>query len=178
MTALASNGILILIPVFNDWEPVALLLAQLDSAVHESGLNPEVLLIDDGSTEPVSDNLRSLRFQSIASVDILTLRRNLGSQRALAVGLCYVEAQRPCRAVVVMDGDGEDAAADVPKLLQKFDEERGEKAVFARRIKRSESWWFRAGYTAYRILHPLLTGIAVRVGNFCVCRFRFSRGWW
>ena len=173
MIELTPDGILILIPVFNDWEAVAMLLGQLDKAAEGSGFRPEIVLVDDGSTQPVSNDLLGLSYQNIASVDILSLRRNLGHQRALAVGLCYIETQRHCRAVVVMDGDGEDAAMDVPKLLQKFEQGEGRKAVFAERIKRSEIWWFRLGYAAYRMLHPALTGIAVRVGNFCVLPYPF-----
>jgi hypothetical protein len=40
--------------------------------------------------------------------------------------------------------------------------------VFAARAKRMESVWFQAFYRIYQVLHRVLTGIEVRVGNFSV----------
>jgi len=68
----------------------------------------------------------------------------------------------------VMDGDGEDAPADVPRLLNRAATEGDRAVVFAERVRRSESWRFRVGYHTYRVIHRLLTGHKVRVGNFSV----------
>jgi hypothetical protein len=141
-------------------------MRQLDT--HLQGYPAHVILIDDGSTAAPPDHWGSLPLQFIEQVEILRLRRNLGHQRALAVGLSYIEANRPCRAVLVMDGDGEDDPADVPRLLGRLEEEHDGTIVFAQRAKRAEGLGFRAGYVVYRFLHRLLTGIAVRVGNFSV----------
>jgi glycosyltransferase involved in cell wall biosynthesis len=126
------------------------------------------LLVDDGSNEPAPETWTSTAWSSFQRVDVLTLRRNLGHQRALAVGLCHVEANIPCRAVLVMDGDGEDAPLDIPRLLDRLEREQYAKIVFAERTKRSESTVFRIFYHLYRLLHVFLTGISVRVGNFSV----------
>ena len=67
-----------------------------------------------------------------------------------------------------MDGDGEDDPADVPRLVERCRDERFEKIVFAERSKRSESLVFRTFYELYKIIHILLAGIRVRVGNFSV----------
>jgi glycosyltransferase involved in cell wall biosynthesis len=163
-----TRQVVFLIPVYNDWEAVGMLLNQLDRAVAEVGQPLSVVLIDDGSTDIIPDELRCLKLSHLQSVDILTLRRNLGHQRALAVGLCHVQAAIPCRAVLVMDGDGEDSPADVPRLLAKLDEAHDRQIVFAERTRRSESWLFRVFYHVYRIVHLALTGIPVRVGNFSV----------
>jgi glycosyltransferase involved in cell wall biosynthesis len=123
--------------------------------------------VDDGSTVPRTDQngfAQALRMH----VDVVTLRRNLGHQRAIAVGLALIEKSILCRAVVVMDGDGEDAPADIVRLLDEQDRDEMPAVVFAERTKRSESVTFRFGYFAYRMLHRVLTGIPVRVGNFSV----------
>jgi polyisoprenyl-phosphate glycosyltransferase len=164
----AESDILILIPVFNDWEAVAMLLELLDRAMMEIESHPRVLLVDDGSTEPVPPDFDRRRLEWIRQIDVLGLRRNLGHQRALAIGLCWVEAKIPCRAVVIMDGDGEDAPEDVPRLLRAFAEKGERTIVFAERTRRSESWWFAFLYHSYRLLHYILTGVRVRVGNFSV----------
>ena len=46
---------------------------------------------------------------------VLRLRRNVGHQRAIALGLTYLQVEAGCEAVIVMDADGEDRPADVPR---------------------------------------------------------------
>ena len=163
-----GDQILILIPLFNDWDASRLLLAQLDETLGQTGRTADVLIIDDGSTLPRDSGYPGPSFHAIRQIEVLALRRNLGHQRAIAVGLAYVEQHRPCRVVVLMDSDGEDAPADVPRLLAKFEEEGEAKIIFAERTRRSESWVFVVFYTLFKILHVLLTGQGVRVGNFSV----------
>jgi polyisoprenyl-phosphate glycosyltransferase len=163
----SKNGIVILIPVFNDWDAVSLLLTQLDHELKELRKPVHIILIDDGSSESIPDQF-GIHLSSIQSIHVLTLRRNLGHQRALAIGLSFVEANIHFDALVVMDGDGEDAPGDVKKLLSRFESEGYKHIVFAERTLRSEGLTFRVFYRIYRVLHRLLTGIQVRVGNFSV----------
>jgi glycosyltransferase involved in cell wall biosynthesis len=163
-----SRGAVIMIPVFNDWASLAQLLPRLDAVLASHFLMVDVLVVDDGSTiEPAAD-LKNLDFASLRRIDVLRLRRNLGHQRAIAVGLAYIEDSLSAEAVVVMDGDGEDDPADVPRLLERLDEEGNEPIVFAERAKRSESFVFQVFYGLFKLLHLLLTGTGVRVGNFSV----------
>ncbi|MDQ6758732.1 MAG: hypothetical protein M3Z32_02560 [Acidobacteriota bacterium] len=50
---MTSQRTVVLIPMFNDWAAAGLLLDDLDRALTGQALSPEVLLIDDGSTEPM-----------------------------------------------------------------------------------------------------------------------------
>jgi glycosyltransferase involved in cell wall biosynthesis len=160
--------IVVLIPLFNDWEAADLLLDGLDAAFVQSRWPVDVLLVDDGSTETPPAGFAQRRFAALQSVDILTLRRNLGHQRAIAVGLVYVYQNRPCSAVIVMDSDGEDRPEDIPGLLERFRDNGEASIVFAARSKRLERLPFRVLYQIYRLIHRLLTGDPVRVGNFSV----------
>jgi hypothetical protein len=54
----------------------------------------------------------------------------------------------------------------VPALLKKFHQEAGAKIIFGERTKRSREPHVCALYHLYRLLHRVLTGISVRVGNF------------
>ncbi|CAK8991824.1 Undecaprenyl-phosphate 4-deoxy-4-formamido-L-arabinose transferase (Undecaprenyl-phosphate Ara4FN transferase) (Ara4FN transferase) [Durusdinium trenchii] len=166
----STGGVIVLIPVYNDWESVSQLLPMIDAALaeHSETTAISVLLVDDGSTEAVGDSLRALDLPHLARVDVLRLRGNVGHQRAIALGLSFVDAERPCRAVIVMDGDGEDDPADLPRLIVAFEERDGRDVVFAERLRRSEGGVFVVCYHLYRILHWWLTGIAVRVGNFSI----------
>ena len=125
--------------------------------------------MDDGSSVPRPPGfLAGERLLSIREVEHLRLRRNVGHQRAIAIGLAHVHAQLPCQAVLVMDGDGEDRPSDVSSLLRKLEDCGRGRIVFAERTRRSEGLVFSFFYHLYRSLHRLLTGYAVRVGNFSV----------
>lgn len=163
----------IVMPVYNDWAAVARLLPLVDATLNAVGRRARILLVDDASTlQPASGWPRD--FGSVDSVAILRLRRNLGHQRAIAIGLVYVyqnfvSGQKPGIAgLVVMDADGEDRPQDLPALLEAFAAEGGKKIVFAARVKRLEGLWFRFSYQGYRSLHKALTGVTVRVGNFSI----------
>jgi polyisoprenyl-phosphate glycosyltransferase len=160
------SQLLLLIPIYDDWEAAQLLLARLGDVFAREPIAPDVMLVDDGSTMPIPDALRQRRFASLGRIDVLSLRRNMGHQRAIAIALSFVQARVSPDAVVVMDGDGEDAPEDVPRLVARMRESGDRAIVFAERTRRSESLLFRLFYSLYCTTHRLLTGIPVRVGNF------------
>jgi len=160
--------LMILMPVYNDWQALSLLLPILELELKTAGLRTGLFLVDDGSTVKLPHSLAKIALPSIESIDVLTLRRNLGHQRAIAVGLSYIEANYPNRSVVIMDADGEDCPRDVPRLVHECLAHDNEKIVFAARTRRSEGLIFTFYYHLYRFIHLLLTGIPVRVGNFSI----------
>jgi len=168
------HKVLVLIPIYNDWAAAGLLLPRLDRALMDARLTADVLLVDDGSTDDVpvqcADDWRALD-----CIEVLSLRRNVGHQRAIAIALAFVERHRSPDAVVIMDGDGEDAPEDVPRLLMCLDDNDWSTVVFAERTRRTESVTFKVFYALYRWTHRMLTGIPVRVGNFSVIPFRLLR---
>jgi polyisoprenyl-phosphate glycosyltransferase len=158
--------VLILIPIFNDWAAAARLLTELDAVLGRAGRDARVLLVDDGSSELPPPELAPPAPARLRTIEILQLRRNVGHQRAIAIGLSHAEASIACDAVVVMDGDGEDRPEDVPRLLEELETNGGRALVFAERLRRSEGPLFVTMYALYRWLHRLLTGERVRFGNF------------
>jgi hypothetical protein len=168
MEQVHPTRLVILIPVFNDWSAVALLLPALDHALENCPARVEILLVNDGSTQPLEPALLAQPFEHLHAVQILHLRRNLGHQRAIAVGLVHIHKNLPCAAVLVMDGDGEDRPRDVPRLMEEFRRHGQNTIIFAERAKRLEKIGFRVSYWLYRTTHWLLTGVRVRVGNFSI----------
>ena len=162
-----DDNLVILMPVYNDWGALSLLLPILDRALKTAELKARVLLVDDGSTASEPKIFATL-FESIETIDVLSLRRNLGHQRAIAVGLSYIEVNQPQCSVIVMDSDGEDDPKDVPRLVRECAAHNGERIVFAARTRRSEGCLFTFLYHFYRLIHFLLTGVHVRVGNFSI----------
>jgi glycosyltransferase involved in cell wall biosynthesis len=163
-----SEPLLILIPVFNEWDLLGALLARIDAALAGAGLLADVVLLDDGSTVEHAGHLKLPELTAIDSVEILRLARNLGHQRAISIGLAWASEHRAERTVVVMDGDGEDNPADIPKLLERYRQEGGRKIIFAARTRRMETLQFQVCYRVYQLVHLLLTGYRVRVGNFSI----------
>ena len=160
--------IAILSPVFNDWLSARSLIANLSAAYEESSATLEITLVDDGSTEEPPLDFAAEKYSNVEVVEILRLRRNLGHQRAIAVGLCHLFDKSQCDVVVVMDSDGEDKPCDAARLTEKVVASGGGSIIFAERGRRSENALFKAFYRAYCLVHWLLTGQRIRVGNFSV----------
>src|SRR4051794_9561076 len=108
-----NDRYLVLIPNYNDWRSLELLATTLDQILQAHQIEADLLIVDDGSTTPPGEAIASASYKSLRRIEILRLRRNLGHQRAIAIGLAYVEDKIPCTAVVVMDADGEDDPGDV-----------------------------------------------------------------
>jgi hypothetical protein len=158
----------ILVPVYNDWPAVAMLLDALDREMLSVGRQASVLIVDDGSSMPVGTTFDGVRGEAVTGLEVLHLRSNVGHQRALAIGLAYLDANGGSEPVVVMDGDGEDRPEDVDRLVRLLEHHGGNRVVFAERTRRSEGPVFAVLYWLYRTIHLALTGERVRVGNFCV----------
>jgi hypothetical protein len=162
----SSRDLAVLMPVYDDWPALALLAARLDEALSQAGLTAEIMAVDDGSPVPPAEDLfRGVEHKSLRAITAIRLGRNMGHQRAIAVGLAYIERHRPQSDVVVMDADGEDDAADVVRLLHAGAADRG-RVVFARRAARSEGLRFRIFYRLYQLTYRLLTGTWIALGNF------------
>jgi glycosyltransferase involved in cell wall biosynthesis len=161
--------IVIIMPVYEDWDAALILCRNIDVVLREqNSLHASVLLIDDGSTLTTYQRGLPFRPEAIDQVSVLTLRRNLGHQRAIAVGFAYIQQHWKGDAVVVMDADGEDRPEDIPRLLEAMRDAGRPTAVFAERGRRLESLTFRLMYRCYSLLHRVFTGRDIRFGNFSV----------
>jgi polyisoprenyl-phosphate glycosyltransferase len=160
--------VVILCPLRDDWISAAELVRRIDEAIPSAAYCVEFVLVDDGSQQTCERSIFPSALSAVRTIQILRLRRNLGHQRAIAIGLMHIASTIRCDAVVVMDADGEDTPDGVVKLLAAYSDVGGAKAVFAERRRRLESLLFRSFYVLYKILHRALTGIGVRVGNFSI----------
>jgi len=162
--------VVILMPLRDDWDSATQLIRLLDQTISSHPYNVHILLVDDGSVQSFRSADFKFPFNAVQGIRVLRLRRNLGHQRAIAMGLVHVEKAIQCDAVLVMDADGEDTPDGALQLLRAFS---GATAVFAERSRRTESFVFRLFYQLYRFMHRILTGISVRVGNFSILPSRY-----
>lgn len=159
--------IIIVMPVYEDWESASLLCLALDQCMKTyPEIAASILLVDDGSNKPPPQGFPGARLQAIQSASTLRLRRNLGHQRAIAVALAWVQHNLASDAVLVMDADGEDRPEDIYRLVEAFQASEHPVTVFASRGRRIESFSFKLFYGCYRVLHRLLTGRHIQFGNF------------
>jgi glycosyltransferase involved in cell wall biosynthesis len=159
--------IAVVIPVFNDWEAFAQLLAQLGEQAELEKNDLYVFAIDDGSSELADMAALSVSKGTLSDLRVIHLACNLGHQRAIAVGMVAVNKAGDMDATVVMDSDGEDRPDAVVKLIAAWDKEPG-KIVVARRGRRSERLTFRVFYSIYKLVFRILTGQPISFGNFCL----------
>ena len=102
------------IPVYNDSRSLNKLIANLNIVLKKNKkIEHEILVIDDNSSEKIKINIK--KFKTIKKLRILTLKNNLGSQKAIAVGLKYLKNRKKNFLITVMDGDGEDDPNQVLK---------------------------------------------------------------
>jgi polyisoprenyl-phosphate glycosyltransferase len=156
-----SHNLIVVTPVYEDCEAATRLFGELRSLF---GPSLFVLAVDDGSVrEPLT--VRALE-SVVVDGAILRLARNVGHQRAIAIGLGYVSLHlKDGQTIVVMDSDGEDLPASIKELQEKLGDERVDVAVAARK-SRVESLRFKAFYLLYKLLFRFMTGKWIGFGNF------------
>lgn len=152
--------ILILCPFYNEEAAFGVFVAELERALKEmSDYRFSLLIVNDGS--PAWPSV-SREFPQT----IIHLHRNMGHQKAAAIGLAYAHHHLDYDRIIIMDADGEDKPSDLPLLLQASDDSR--KIVCARRVSRQNGRPFRAFYSVYKFLFWVLTGKKISFGNFMV----------
>lgn len=159
--SLQQHAIVIVMPVYEDLEASGRLFQELGQ---QFGDRVFVVAVDDGSVrQPLS--VESLHQAGIAGA-VLKLRRNVGHQRAIAIGLSYAaEHLVPGQQVVVMDSDGEDLPSTIPALLARLDNPAVD-VVVAQRKSRVETFRFKAFYQVYKRFFGVMTGRPISFGNF------------
>jgi hypothetical protein len=159
--SLLNHQLIVVTPVYEDVEASSKLFKELK---HQFKQDIFVVAVDDGSVK------QPLEIECLENADIdgviLKLRRNVGHQRAIAIGLGYVsEFIESHQHVVVMDSDGEDLPSTIPDLIHRLNEGDVDVAV-AHRKSRVETFHFKAFYLLYKALFSLMTGRVISFGNF------------
>jgi hypothetical protein len=162
----ATPSLVVVTPVFNDWRAFSVLVRQLDEVAASFKFPITLLAVDDGSFVP-AEVLWTSPPAHLAAVEVVSLRCNLGHQRALAVGLAEVVCRNTFSMVLVMDCDGEDSPLSIIELVQASYSQPAA-VVVASRARRSEGGVFRALYWLYKHAFRWLTGNTIDFGNFCL----------
>ncbi len=158
----------LLIPIYNDWNSLGQLMNGINAAAGKANVEFTVHIINDASSEPMPDGyLEAENFEHIESIQLIDLIYNMGPQRAIAVGLAEIAKLKRDLPVLIMDGDGDDDPADIPKLVDAH-LKNSNVAIMAQRTNRSNGFVFVLFYTIYKMLFKALTGFGISFGNFCI----------
>jgi polyisoprenyl-phosphate glycosyltransferase len=157
----------IVTPVFNDWIALSKLIGALEAVDVRDNIRFSLFIIDDGSSEAAAIDYPLDALHRIREIEIIGLVCNLGHQRAIAVGLVEACSREGFDAVFVMDSDGEDRPADIPRMLDEAARRPGH-VICARRKHRPGLLIFRVWYQCYKAAFRLLTGTRIDFGNFCL----------
>lgn len=157
---LQQNDLIIVTPTYNDSESCKILCSELFRLYNT---NIYIIIVDDGCLiQPIEADVIS---KSGGKGTILTLNRNVGHQKAIAVGLNYLSEFHVENNVVIMDSDGEDEPSSIKKLTESLKDENID-LVVAKRKNRTESLKFKIFYVVYKIIFKILTGREINFGNF------------
>ena len=103
----------IVIPAYNEADSLPVLLQQIQSALGTASTPPEVIFINDGSTDATAEVLDALAAGSPLRVHVIHFRGNQGKAEALTAGFQKASGD----IVITMDADLQDDPAEIPKLI-------------------------------------------------------------
>ena len=155
--------IIILIPVFNDWESLIKLIYEINENIKDyQNINFECLVVNDASSIKQPELIKP---NNIKSLQILNMKVNKGHARCNAFGIRYVYKNKKFDNLILMDGDGEDRPIEIKNLIEEITSNPNN-SVVAKRIKRSEGFFFQSLYQIHKIITYIFTGKSIRFGNF------------
>lgn len=155
-----QTPLVIVTPVYEDTESFYQLAQKIESIYQDQAT---LVAVEDGSLHHLIDVKQC---PSTMNLHVLRLKRNVGHQKAITIGLSYLEDKLSnASKVVVMDSDGEDRPETINELTKSLEQDNVDIAASVRK-SRVESFKFKLFYQVYRLIFRLLTGHNIRFGNF------------
>ena len=155
--------IIILIPVFNDWESLKKLLIEIENSIKKfPDLTIQCFVVNDASTIAKPEFKKP---EKIDSLKILNMKENRGHARCNAFGIRYITQNEKFDYLILMDGDGEDRPSELEDLITKA-LENPNFSVVAKRVKRSEGLFFQSLYLMHKLITYFFTGKKINFGNY------------
>ncbi len=155
--------IIILLPVYNDWESLNKVLEEINSVISIiKDFEFRCIIINDASSTNKPSVLKPDRFTSLK---IINMKKNRGHARCNAFGLRHIKNSESYDYVIIMDSDGEDRPIEIKDLVKRIEDEPGV-SVVAKRIKRSEGKLFQTLYQIHKLTTLIFTGKKINFGNY------------
>ena len=107
----------VIVPLYNEADNVEPLRDGIVAVLRNLGLDFEVILVNDGSTDGTEARLRELALPG-SEIKVVNLKRNYGQTAAIMAGIHFAQGQ----VIITMDGDLQNDPADIPLFLEKLKE--------------------------------------------------------
>ena len=117
MNAPAAPELSVVVPALNEVDNVGPLVDEIDQNVRGTGLDAELIVVDDGSTDGIDAKLRELQ-NGRPWLRVLRREKPQGQSSAMYAG---IQASRGAY-VATLDADLQNDPADLPKMLQMLKE--------------------------------------------------------
>ena len=144
----------ILIPCFNDWECLNILIPKINLALTKTNEEVNILIVNDGSTK--KNNLSFKKMSSLNKIEVLNLKNNVKAQIATATGLNFLRKEKFQGGIIVMDADGQDDPEYLISIIMQA-KINPEKTITINRTKREDELKFKIFYQLFLFLSFLLT---------------------
>jgi glycosyltransferase involved in cell wall biosynthesis len=145
-------------PAYNEHDNLVELIPETLAMLDSIDGTCEMLVVDDGSTDETSALMASIHDPRLHHV---RLRRNAGKSAALSAGLSKVKGD----IVVLMDADGQDDPAEVPRLIKTLDERGLDLITGSRAGNRHDRFIKRNTSKVYNRTTAMVTGVDMRDFN-------------
>jgi dolichol-phosphate mannosyltransferase len=121
-----SPAFSVIVPLYNEEANLPILQEELRGAL--SGLDYEIIFVDDGSVDGTAE-----RIETVPNIRLIRFEKNAGQSAAIYAGLTAARGA----TLVVIDGDLQNDPADIPRLLAEI--VCGADLVCGYRIKRRDT---------------------------------------
>jgi Glycosyl transferase family 2 len=156
LEAVMKKVLSIVIPVYNERDLLPQVLERIDAAPLPEGLERQVVIVDDGSTDGTRDILRGLMRQRLDYI-IHFHEQNQGKGGGVRTGLSLATGD----IVLIQDADLEYDPRDYPQLLTPILENKADAVFGSRFIGESR----RVLYFWHSVANKLLTTISNMLSN-------------
>jgi glycosyltransferase involved in cell wall biosynthesis len=148
-----SERLSIIVPVYNELENLAHLQRSLMCTLDQTGMDWEILYVDDGSTDGSGDYLQELSRED-TRIKLIQFRSNFGQTAAITAGFDFATGG----TLITLDADMQNDPSDIPAILAKLRE--GYDVVNCWRRERKDPWLTRRlPSTAANLLASWISGV-------------------
>ncbi len=149
--------------MYNDWESLKMVLELIDSKLGEMQQKAYILVVNDFSNEK---NKTFDSYLNIKEISVLNLNKNVGSQKAISIGLGHISSKYKDKYIVtVLDSDGEDDVNQIPSMVE-MAKNNFNKVIVSCRTKREEKLIFKFLYFCHKLITLLFTLKWISFGNY------------